>query len=139
MRDDAEDDAWLFDRAFDFVHLRLMCTCFNDSKAVLGRIYEHLQPGGWVEWHDYAGEMLGADEAAEAYLRGSPVYRWWNLLREGLLKATGRDVRVSKQYKTYMYVRARSVEGPYSLFLCLYYPPSSKKQEVSLFSLVGIF
>lgn len=82
-----------------------MCTCFDDSRAVLARVRDQcLRPGGWVEWHDFAGELVGADEAAEAYLRGSPLYRMFGLMREGLRVATGRDIRVSKRYKTYMYV-----------------------------------
>ena len=49
IREDVEDN-WTQDRLFDFVHLRLMVTCFNDHDAVMKKIYDHLVPGGYVEY-----------------------------------------------------------------------------------------
>jgi ubiquinone/menaquinone biosynthesis C-methylase UbiE len=40
-RDDVKDQ-WVFDRLFDYIHLRAMLTCFNDHVGVLQNIYENL-------------------------------------------------------------------------------------------------
>lgn len=47
-------------------------------------------------------EILGADATAEEYIRGSPFSRWLELMKRGMLAATGRDVTVARQYETWM-------------------------------------
>ena len=41
---------------FDFVHLRMVVTCFTDPKRVMRHAFENLKPGGWVEYQD--GEFI---------------------------------------------------------------------------------
>lgn len=50
FREDAEEEPWLFDEPFDFIHLRAVCACFSDAKRMVERIFKHLRPGGWVEY-----------------------------------------------------------------------------------------
>lgn len=29
-----------------------VCTCFNDLKGMITRVFDHLVPGGWAEFQD---------------------------------------------------------------------------------------
>lgn len=44
-REDSEEE-WVFDRNFDFIHWRLMMTCFRDFKAMIQKVFDQLKPGG---------------------------------------------------------------------------------------------
>lgn len=63
ITDDIEDP-WIIQIPFDFVHLRVAFTYFDDPRGVLQKIYDNLQPGGWVEYQDTAMELVGSDPAA---------------------------------------------------------------------------
>ncbi|KAH8651155.1 S-adenosyl-L-methionine-dependent methyltransferase [Xylariales sp. PMI_506] len=71
VKADMEDDDWIFPDpapdhsncsvqtglhehmiAFDYIHLRLMLTCFNNPKSVISNILKSLRPGGWVEFQE---------------------------------------------------------------------------------------
>lgn len=79
-----------------------MCTCFNDHRAVIQKIYDNLEPGGWLECDESAMEIFGADATAEEYIRGSPFSRWLELMKRGMLAATGRDITVARHFETWM-------------------------------------
>lgn len=32
--------------------LMTVCTCFNDLKGMIIRVFDHLVPGGWAEFQD---------------------------------------------------------------------------------------
>ncbi|KAI0130247.1 hypothetical protein BJ170DRAFT_619313 [Xylariales sp. AK1849] len=40
---------WTLDHTFDFVHMRMVGELANGKHASFNEIYEHLNPGGWVE------------------------------------------------------------------------------------------
>lgn len=44
-REDSEEQ-WVFDKQFDYIHWRLMLTCFHDFEGMIARVFEHLKPGG---------------------------------------------------------------------------------------------
>lgn len=44
-REDSEEE-WVFDKLFDYIHWRLMFTCFGDFKAMIQKVFDHLKPGG---------------------------------------------------------------------------------------------
>lgn len=100
VREDAEDP-WVFEKSFDFIHLRSMCTCFNDSRGVMEKIYENLAPGGWAEYQDFGWEIV-ADPGAEEYCRASPVARFLELDVRGVWNQAGRDITVARKYKEWM-------------------------------------
>ena len=52
VREDAED-YWTIPSNFDYIHSRLFCSFINDYRAVLEKAYSHLQPGGWIELHEF--------------------------------------------------------------------------------------
>jgi ubiquinone/menaquinone biosynthesis C-methylase UbiE len=54
QKDDVEDE-WVFpvpDNKFDYVHLRFMVSCFDHPRKVMTNAFNHLKPGGWVEYQD---------------------------------------------------------------------------------------
>lgn len=101
VRDDIED-TWVFERSFDYVHLRVVFSCFDDPKNVLQKIYDNLNPGGWVEYQDTVMELVGSEPAAHEYLQASALARWNNLLKAGLHNATGRDPEVVRKLQHWM-------------------------------------
>lgn len=101
IRDDIEDP-WIFQEQFDFVHLRVVFTCFDDPRGVLQKIHDNLQPGGWVEYQDTAMELVGSDPAADEYIQASALARWTRLLKAGLRNAQGRDPAVTHKLQHWM-------------------------------------
>lgn len=101
IREDAEDP-WVFgNERFDLVHLRAVCSCFSDSRGVMQKAFDHLAPGGWCEYNDFAFEQIGVDAEAEEFVRASPSARFHRLAVEGLTKV-GRDPLVARKYKGWM-------------------------------------
>lgn len=94
--DDAEEE-WLNYPMFDYVHVRLVCTCFNDHRVVMKNIFDNLNSGGWVEYQDYDMEFLQANPDYE----GTAVVRWSQALIRGLANK-GRDLLVPRRYKSMM-------------------------------------
>lgn len=87
VRGDAENEPWPFARElFDYIHLRFMVSCFGSVDAVLGQIYSHLAPGGWVEFQDTMGEALSPDGTAA----GSAVEEFMQGFTEGM-RRLGKD------------------------------------------------
>ncbi|KAH6648244.1 S-adenosyl-L-methionine-dependent methyltransferase [Truncatella angustata] len=99
-RDDVEEE-WVFDRLFDYIHLRAMLTCFNNHVGVVQRIYDNLKPGGWVEYQDYDPEVFGKDQANQQALLKSPVWEWCQLVFKGAARF-GRDLMVARRYKKFL-------------------------------------
>ncbi|KAL2862246.1 class I SAM-dependent methyltransferase [Aspergillus lucknowensis] len=60
--DDAESD-WAFtkDEAFDFIHARCMGGGIADWSRLLRQAYNHLKPGGWVEFQEYEARVRSED------------------------------------------------------------------------------
>ncbi|KAF3764608.1 S-adenosyl-L-methionine-dependent methyltransferase [Cryphonectria parasitica EP155] len=98
-RADAEA-AWPFQRHFDFIHLRAVCTCFSDPKGVMQKVFDNLKPGGWCEYNDYVPECVAAP-GAEKILQDSAFPKCVSLFAQGLANA-GRDPLVTLKYKEWM-------------------------------------
>lgn len=79
-----------------------MFSCFDDPKAVLKKIYDHMEPGGWVEYQDTAMEITGSDTATDEYIRASSLAKWIDLVKAGLRSATGRNPEVALLYSKWM-------------------------------------
>lgn len=101
IRDDIEDE-WVFQEPFDFIHLRVVFTCFDHPREVLQKIYDNLSPGGWVEYQDTAMELVGSDAATHEYIQASALERWNSLLKAGLRNARGRDPGVTRRLQHWM-------------------------------------
>lgn len=78
VRDDIED-LWVFDRHFDYIHLRLMVSSFKDPRAVMQTIFDNLKPGGWVEYQDTIFEAGAIDDT----VKGTPFQDWLDRMQTG--------------------------------------------------------
>ncbi|KIH93385.1 hypothetical protein SPBR_04152 [Sporothrix brasiliensis 5110] len=87
--DDAEDD-WTYASPFDFVHLRLLWHSFHDPRRILQSAYDHLRPGGYVEWQDYMSRFRAVDDS----LQGSALTRL-DTLYAAAGRRLGRDMLVT--------------------------------------------
>ncbi|KAL2829287.1 S-adenosyl-L-methionine-dependent methyltransferase [Aspergillus cavernicola] len=60
--DDAESD-WAFtkDEAFDYIHARSMGGGIADWGRLLRQAYNHLKPGGWIEFQEYDARINSDD------------------------------------------------------------------------------
>jgi trans-aconitate methyltransferase len=96
FRDDVED-FWLWDEPFDFIHQRLMFSCCNDHKALAKTMFDHLKPGGWVEYQDVS---LAFESDDKSHL-GTVLHKWGHLAIAGAA-AKGRDIEVARKYREYL-------------------------------------
>lgn len=101
QKDDAEAE-WVFrapDRPngvlFDYVHLRMVCTCFDDTQHVMRQAFDNMLPGGWIEFQEMRFETRHPNNL------GTPLARWFEGLNKGL-NAIGRDLEKPKLYKTWL-------------------------------------
>ncbi|ETS75511.1 hypothetical protein PFICI_12455 [Pestalotiopsis fici W106-1] len=113
IKDDAED-TWLFPLpasphgagaaadpfsaapmiSFDYVHLRLVFSCFNDPRIVIQRAFDNLAPGGWLEFQ----ELMPTFHQANPAFKGDALKRWADGCGRGAL-AAGRNLYVADKYK----------------------------------------
>ncbi|CAK7217365.1 hypothetical protein SCUCBS95973_003124 [Sporothrix curviconia] len=87
--DDVEDE-WVYSVPFDFVHGRYILPSLKDPRATLQRIFEFLQPGGWVE----IMETLMVIEAIDDSLSKTVLPRWHQLILDGVRKMGRGDPMV---------------------------------------------
>jgi SAM-dependent methyltransferase len=93
--DDAEDP-WTFSQPFDYIHGRLLATCFKNFPGVVKQAFDGLRPGGYLELQDVVPTVC-YDNSWE----GSEYQRWISLLVEGG-KALGMDWDKAAKYKRYL-------------------------------------
>ncbi|ORY63892.1 S-adenosyl-L-methionine-dependent methyltransferase [Pseudomassariella vexata] len=86
VREDSEEH-WIFDHKFDYIHMRAVCSCFNDPLTVIQHSFDNLNAGGWVEIQDVCMELHGVDKTIE----DTELQRFCRLGRQGF-QLLGRDV-----------------------------------------------
>lgn len=96
IREDVEDD-WVEDAPFDYIHARLMFSCFVSHRDVVRKVFANLKPGGWMEYQDL---LLNIDSDDNSH-RGTALHKWSYLALAGAA-AKGRDLEASRKYKDYM-------------------------------------
>ena len=76
--DDLESDwAYAEDDKFDFIHLRTMCGSIADWDRLLQQAYQHLKPGGWIEFQEYEAWMKSDDNSID---EANAVMEWQRLI-----------------------------------------------------------
>ncbi|KAF4631699.1 hypothetical protein G7Y89_g6432 [Cudoniella acicularis] len=90
--DDAEDE-WTYHQKFDFIHGRMLFTCFQNPAEVFRQAYKSLSPGGYFEMQD----VLFALESIDGTSQGTAVEAWNAKIREGAAKI-GRDWHCTTNY-----------------------------------------
>ncbi|KAH8682047.1 S-adenosyl-L-methionine-dependent methyltransferase [Xylariales sp. PMI_506] len=82
---------------FDYIHMRLMCTCFNDPRTVMRAIFDNLAPGGWAEFQEVTFDIfqINPNFYGDAYIR------WATKCTEGAA-TLGRDLMCARNYKKWL-------------------------------------
>jgi len=93
--EDAEDD-WLFPQMFDYIHWRTMATCFADPASIIGKAYDALLPGGYLELQDMCLQTSDDDS-----MKGTSLEEWQAHVEEATIKA-GRLWTNVPHYKRWM-------------------------------------
>lgn len=94
MREDAEDELWTLGRTFDYVHLRMMFSCFDNPAKVMRKAYEQMNPGAWIEYQDVCLEFNSWFKSHE----GTAIQQWCQLLAAGA-RARGRNLLHVRDYE----------------------------------------
>ncbi|KAI0129552.1 methyltransferase domain-containing protein [Xylariales sp. AK1849] len=93
VREDAEED-WTLNSTFDYIHLRMMFSCFDDPRKVMTNSFNHLSPGGWIEFQELYMEFQSFDGSSQ----GTALENWSRLMVAGSV-VKGRDLLRIKHYK----------------------------------------
>lgn len=94
IKEDAELDEWTLPVVFDYIHLRMIHTCFDDYPALFKKCYDNLEPGGWIELQDAVFKLMCTDGTAD----GSYIERFSQLILESG-HSIGRDLDIPSKYK----------------------------------------
>ncbi|CAG8974169.1 hypothetical protein HYALB_00013600 [Hymenoscyphus albidus] len=101
--DDAEDE-WTYSAPFDFIHGRMLFTCFQNPAQVFKRAYDALSPGGYFEIQDIVFDLMSIDGTAD----GTAIQAWNRKVVSGAAKI-GRDWTCTLKYAQFM--REAGFEG----------------------------
>ncbi|KAK7923790.1 hypothetical protein PG985_007861 [Apiospora marii] len=116
IKEDSED-LWVFGGIrFDYIHLRFVVTCFNDHHGVLSQAFDHLKPGGWIEYQDTAPVLMSPHPGWQ----DSAFKEWSDLFIDGA-RLMGRDLHVPNHYKDWL-TEARFVDVTETKFMIPYGP-----------------
>lgn len=97
VKEDAENQEWTLPTLFDYIHMRLVLSCFDDHRVVIRKSFDQLEPGGWLEMMDPTFEILCTDGTCA----GTHIERYCNMLLEAG-SAVGRSFTVAKSYKQWL-------------------------------------
>lgn len=96
QRLDAETGDWPSTQ-FDYIHFGHVLSCFDDTKAVMRKAFDHMNPGGWIEFHDPEMRIIADDDS----VKGTAVEKWAEMVLKGA-RAVGRDLRKPAHYSTWL-------------------------------------
>lgn len=97
--DDVENE-WVYrpNEAFDFIHCRGMGGSIQDWDKLCSQVYEHLKPGGWLEFQEPEAWMTSDDDSKN---RVEFVNQWQTLCNEAALKF-GKAIDIAPTLKQRM-------------------------------------
>ncbi|KAI9835764.1 MAG: hypothetical protein M1819_001943 [Sarea resinae] len=84
--DDVELE-WTHNEPFDYIHCRYMCACIKNWPKLVRTCYEHLKPGGYVEFKDFDLQYYSEDNT---YTDDLACARYISLILQGA-NMTGKD------------------------------------------------
>lgn len=97
FKEDSEHSDWIHPHPFDYVHLRLAVSCFDDHRTVIRKSFDSIKPGGWIELMDPVFQTLCDDNT----LQGTHLLRLNRIMIEAGL-AIGRDLQKPLNYKQWL-------------------------------------
>ncbi|KIW27718.1 hypothetical protein, variant 1 [Cladophialophora immunda] len=95
--DDVESE-WQYSQPFDFVHCRYMAGSIADWPRLMSQCYNHLKPGGWVEFQDFDLRNYSQDDSIPP---DNKVLEWYNTLLEGC-ERIGRTASPGQHLKSWI-------------------------------------
>ncbi|KAI1849703.1 hypothetical protein JX266_004652 [Neoarthrinium moseri] len=95
--ENSETEDWIFPYLFDYVHLRSMGPCFNDLQTVIQKAFNHMAPGGWIEFLD----GLWQPQSADGTMENTALDKWFKFVVIGAAKS-GRDMIKAKFFKQHL-------------------------------------
>ncbi|KAG6114081.1 hypothetical protein E4U31_006543 [Claviceps sp. LM219 group G6] len=97
---DFEKDAWPAQcgRDYDYIHLQNTLICFDSTPAVLGRAFELLRPGGWIEFYE---PNMSFVRMGKVPIEGTAHAKWVSLIVE-VAQRGGRDWTKTVHYATWL-------------------------------------
>lgn len=97
--DDAEAE-WIYNpnERFDLIHGRGMSGAINDWDQLFRQCYEHLQPGGWVEFQEPEAWVQSDDGSMD---RAANIMQWQTLCNQAAAQF-GKEIRVAHTLKERM-------------------------------------
>jgi hypothetical protein len=131
--DDAEDD-WTYSQKFDYIHGRLLFSCFNDMAGVVRKAYDELEPGGYLEMQEINCRLHGVDDTT----KGTAIQRWTDLIIEGAARF-GKDWECGARLKEFFFAAGfeEVVELHYA-FPTNMWPKSRHKKLVGLYQMTNM-
>ena len=94
--DDAEDP-WIYSHKFDYIHGRMLATCFQSHVTVFKWAFDFLRPGGYIELQDVSLPLQGADMKFE----GTALQRWASMIMDAS-RILGKEWDRVPRYKEYL-------------------------------------
>ncbi|KAK8122128.1 hypothetical protein PG984_010798 [Apiospora sp. TS-2023a] len=134
FRKDAEEpcnfDSFSDGVTFDLIHLRNMSFHLADPKAIVGKVFQNLAPGGWIEFQEWSPwGLVGADNSMDERLRHSAMMRSQEMFAEGAARI-GRDAKLVPRLKEWL-AEAGFVDVVEKRILCPNNPwPSSPEDKL---------
>ncbi|KAH8678415.1 S-adenosyl-L-methionine-dependent methyltransferase [Xylariales sp. PMI_506] len=120
---------------FDYVHLRMVVTCFNDTRTVIANAYDNMKPNGWIEFQDISFK----------YGQANPDYKNDAFMRcnEGCVKgaaALGRNLEKTWKYQEWV-KEAGFVDVTERQFILPIgpWPQEPKLKKVGLYNLSNMY
>lgn len=90
------ESPWDFSHAFDFIYARNLAGSVRDFPALYQSIIANLNPGGWVEIVDFAGDWFSDDDPE---LERAPSIREWAKLQQEASAKFGKVHNVAHLHK----------------------------------------
>ncbi|CAG9953140.1 unnamed protein product [Clonostachys rosea f. rosea IK726] len=95
--DDYEAE-WLYSKPFDFIHARELEGCIGDDDQLFRRAFEHLAPGGYIEFQAADPNWMSDDGTAD---KAENANSWLKTLVEGSAKF-GKSLEIAVDWKEKM-------------------------------------
>ncbi|KAK9414489.1 hypothetical protein SUNI508_11199 [Seiridium unicorne] len=120
--------------SFDYVHLRMMFSCFEDTRNVLRNAYDNMIPGGWIEFQDSSFDVRQGNPDFE----GNALIRYGQACIRGAA-VKGRDILKSEKYEEWLEETGFvDIKVRKFLFPCNPWPDHEKLKEVGRFNIVNL-
>ncbi|KAH8671482.1 S-adenosyl-L-methionine-dependent methyltransferase [Xylariales sp. PMI_506] len=120
---------------FDYVHLRMVVSCFNDTQKVISYAYANMNPNGLIEFQDSSFDF----QQANPEYKTDAFYRLGRDCAKGAA-AIGQDVTKASKYKSWLEEAGfvDVVEKKY-IFPFSPWPKEPRLKEVGLYNLKNAY